>query len=228
MKQPTRSLGASPLQRQAYPKNLLLTASDGWNVDLPPELTADVCAGIGFALSLLTEREQTVLQLRYEHKKSLSEIGRILSRSTERVRQVESNAFRKLRKPENWTWIQHGILGTLKRAQTEAHNLGFEEGFEEGFQYGLSEATQSMSKNGLTASISCMPIEVLELSSRAFHGLQHAGYHTIGAVCLLLKEEIVRIPGLGPKSFAEIAHALQKRGIQYTAWDIFATHNQTE
>jgi RNA polymerase primary sigma factor len=55
------------------------------------------------ALDILSERERTVLELRFglkeEQHYSLQEIGQRLGVTGERVRQIEARALRKLRHP---------------------------------------------------------------------------------------------------------------------------------
>ena len=56
------------------------------------------------ALSILSEREREVLMLRFgiegDHPMTLEEIGRILTVTRERIRQIEAKALRKLRHPK--------------------------------------------------------------------------------------------------------------------------------
>jgi RNA polymerase primary sigma factor len=76
--------------------------------DLPEEVTADQLRRVEVreALEVLNERQRRVLELRYglagDAPRSLEEVGRVLGVTRERVRQLESNAFRELqsRSPE--------------------------------------------------------------------------------------------------------------------------------
>ncbi len=68
------------------------------------DLTADSQrAALQEALEGLTDMERRVVMLKYglrdEEEKSLSEVGRILGRSRERVRQLQESALRKMRTP---------------------------------------------------------------------------------------------------------------------------------
>jgi len=55
-------------------------------------------------LSALSEREKTVLQLRFgltdDHCRTLEEVGTVFGVTRERIRQIEANALRKLRDPK--------------------------------------------------------------------------------------------------------------------------------
>jgi len=70
----------------------------------PDELVAEeqLRRGVGACLDHLTEREALILRLRYgldmHEPHSLQEIGDVLSISRERVRQLEKQAFGKLRR----------------------------------------------------------------------------------------------------------------------------------
>ena len=61
--------------KEPYPRNLLLAVRGTWEQESPTELTADVLAGIQYAISTLNEREQLVIYRRYKERKKLREIG---------------------------------------------------------------------------------------------------------------------------------------------------------
>lgn len=50
-------------------------------------------------MNTLSERERTVLKLRFGFDRSLGEIGRVLGVTRERIRQIEPKALRKLKHP---------------------------------------------------------------------------------------------------------------------------------
>lgn len=55
---------------------------------------------------VLTEREKQVLELRIEQRKTLSEVGKILGISRERVRQIEVKVRKKMKYKELWEKIK--------------------------------------------------------------------------------------------------------------------------
>ena len=75
----------------------------------PEELTLarDLQTRVKHHLAQLTERERTILCLRYgigmDHEHTLEEISRRLSLSRERIRQIEAEAMKKLRRPTIFT-----------------------------------------------------------------------------------------------------------------------------
>ena len=74
------------------------------NTKSPDELllNEDLLARLGGLLSLIDEREATILRLRYglgeggAEPMTLKEIGKIVGLTRERVRQIERDALRKL------------------------------------------------------------------------------------------------------------------------------------
>ena len=67
-------------------------------------LFGDLKEKLGYALGVLNEREKLVLTLRFglggDEPKSLTEVGKVIKVSSERVRQIEAKALRKLRRRE--------------------------------------------------------------------------------------------------------------------------------
>lgn len=94
-----------------YPENLLTDIG----VELifgKPEYTAlndDQMAGLAHALTTIREREQEMIRLRYEEKKTLQEIGDQYELSRERVRQIIAKGVRKLRHPSRTVYVRDGF-----------------------------------------------------------------------------------------------------------------------
>lgn len=91
---------------QVFPYNLIESMDDEWHeIDMP------YCAMFlkKTIAKNLTDREQRILSLRYEHGFNLEETGKEFGVTRERIRQIEARAIRKLRrpsltikKPKNW------------------------------------------------------------------------------------------------------------------------------
>ena len=92
-----------------YPHNLILSAIWIWELEPPIAYTPEILARIEYAIGTLSHREQNLLHLRYKERKTLKEIGGFFGVSQERVRQIERDALRHLRKPDRWQLIVNGI-----------------------------------------------------------------------------------------------------------------------
>jgi len=72
-------------------------------------LNDDQMAGLAHALTTIREREQEMIRLRYEEKKTLQEIGDQYELSRERVRQIIAKGVRKLRHPSRTVYVRDGF-----------------------------------------------------------------------------------------------------------------------
>ena len=207
--------------KEEYPRNLLLAIRGGWEQEEPTELTSDILAGIEYALSTLNEREQLVLCRRYKEQKTLREIGEEIGVKQERSRQIETAALRKLRYPRNMRFITKGVDGYIKERCKVEYERGYQVGYNAGYQQGVDEASNGVSKAGISVTIVSLPIEALDLSVRSFNALRRAGYVTIGDLLKVNEKEIIPIKNLGTKLRQEVAVSLYRYGISQTAWDIY-------
>lgn len=173
----TISTEAQPLHEE-YPYNLL-TAIVGQTALVPPEvMTTDRCHGLQYALATLEDRERDVIRGRYENNLSRGEIGRAWDLSIERIRQIETKAIAKLRYPARWNYIK---LGISHRVQ-EAHTKGYHEGYNVGYQNGVYDTQHGVTLTSQDAEHFHLPIECMELSTRARSCLMMANLKTIGDV----------------------------------------------
>lgn len=207
--------------KEEYPRNLLLAVRGAWEQNEPTELTADVLAGIQYAISTLNEREQLVITRRYKDRKNLREIGEEIGVKQERSRQIETAALRKLRYPRNMRFITMGVDGYIKDRCKVEYERGYQVGYNEGYQQGVNEASNGVSKAGISVTIVSLPIEALDLSVRFFNALRRAGYETIGELLNVDEKGIIHIKNLGTKQRQEVAVSLYRYGLSQTAWDIY-------
>lgn len=185
--------------KDEYPLNLIRALTDEKIEDYgiqTEKITDDVMDGLTHALSTLTEREQRILQLRYQERKTLREIGEAFGVTTEAIRSQEHKALRKLRNPPRLGYIKYGKKGFEKRiAERRAeHERAFK---ERGFK---------------------IPIDELDLSVRAFNSLVRKNCATVEDMISLTTEDIESINNLGPKTKEEIALKLESLGAFHTAW----------
>ena len=207
--------------KEEYPRNLLLAVRGAWEQEEPTELTADVLAGIQYALSTLNEREQLVLCRRYKDGKKLREIGEEIGVKQERSRQIETAALRKLRYPRNMFFMTKGVDEYIKKRCKVEYERGYQVGYNAGYQQGVDEASNGVSKAGISVTIVSLPIEALDMSVRSFNALRRAGYVTIGDLLNVDEKGIIHIKNLGSKQRQEVAVSLYRYGISQTSWDIY-------
>ena len=101
------------------------------------------------------------------------------------------------------------------------YERGYQVGYNAGYQQGVDEASNGVSKAGISVTIVSLPIEALDLSVRSFNALRCAGYVTIGDLLNVDEKGIIHIKNLGTKQRQEVAVSLYRYGISQTAWDIY-------
>ena len=210
-----------------YPKNLLCAVRGSLEADEPTELTEDVLAGIQYALSTLKDRERFVIVERYREKRTLRSIGEDIGVKTERVRQIVNKAERNLRHPRNIAFMTKGVIGYIKKVNAIEYERGYKRGYDEGYEQGMKDAPNGVIRAGMSVTLASLPIEVLDLSIRAFNALKRAGYNSIGDIVPLTHREMIHIKNLGPKQRSEVAAGLHHYGLTHTDWDLFY-HEQKE
>lgn len=182
--------------RDEYPINLLKTIAAEqtrfeFNAD---EITEDKLDGLAHIIASLPEREQQILQLRYQERKTLREIGEIIGVTLERIRSQEHRAIYKLATPPRLGYIKYGKVAYEKLiAERKAEKEYNERGFN-------------------------IPLEELDLSVRAFNNLKKIGCDTVADVVDLTEEKILSVNSLGVKTRTEIAVKLVSLGAFNTAW----------
>lgn len=204
-----------------YPRNLLY-AVRGWHEEEEPtDLTKDVLSGVQYAVSTLSEREQFVINCRYAEGMTLRAIGEQIGVKSERTRQIEVTALRKLRYRRNLLFMTMGLEGYISEQNRVEYERGYQIGFNDGYEQGLLDAPKSVVKEGKSVAITSLPLEALNVSLRTRNALSRAGYKRIGDILKLYRREIIHIKNLGPKQREEVAAGLHYYGITETDWDFF-------
>lgn len=202
-----------------YPRNLLLAVKGQTDLTLPGMITEDIRKGIRYAISTLEPGEQELLRLRYKEAATRDAVGAKLGMEGEQVRQMEIKALRKLRIPSRWNYLQYGIAGYLKKTEADEYRKGFLMGYQEGYDRGAEDVRNGVGERGAADEVLDLPLEALRLSVHAYNCLTRVGYRRIRDVVGLEENSIYMIRRLGEKSAREIAQALQKFGILFTAWN---------
>ena len=204
---------------EAYPFNLLLAVKGQSDREIPEVLTDDHLAGIHYVLSLLDERERGILLQRYEEQKLRNEIAEDFDISPERVRQIESKACKKLQRLPNWSYIQYGVAGYLRKVVSSEYNRGYGVGYRMGYNDGVKDGISGATQPAGPDEVLNRPIETLDLPTRAHSCLIAMGCKRIADVVRVPGAKIATTPHLGRISANDIAKALKAQGIGITAWD---------
>lgn len=172
-------------------------------------------AGFDHALSDLTERERTILLMRFKEDRTLMQCAREFSITSERARQIEVKALRKLRNPKRARYIRYGYneaerQDEEKRLCIEAARKKEEElqRQREELQKKQEEEAKRLKAERLRDS-GCTPVEQLNLSIRSANALRRSGILTLADLMQIEEEELRSVHGVGDHSFREITRVLR-------------------
>lgn len=178
------------------------------------EILEDVMA------NCLTERENKVLQMRYEWRMPLEEVGKEFGVTKERIRQIDAKAIRKLRFQYRKGAILCVSKAELRKAQNEAER--YKEKAErlqdelDRIRNIAPEQREEAKKNSVLLED---PIDILDLSVRSYHGCIRAGIYTLGDLCGKTYTEMTKVRNLGKNSMQEIESKMHEYGLTFRTED---------
>lgn len=159
--------------------------------------------GVAEVLEKLSEREQMIMWSRYAENKTLKEVAKEYNVTTERIRQIEAKALRKLGYPRNINCV---MAISVKQHQYEIREKALQVEKELRQYYG-----EEMKKNGASLKVIAeIPIEELDLSVRPYNCLKRARINTVGQLQEMTKEKLLNVRNLGRKATAEIQSKLKE------------------
>ncbi len=139
------------LLKEPYPINLIKTVAYNRDLDIPEGLSTDILKGVKYVLSLLDERQQEIIRQRYQERKTYAEIADTFLVTRARICQLEQQAFVKIRKPYNWSFVQYGVWGYIYKLYKNGYINGYKDGFMLGSRAYLHkeerEGTKSTNKD---------------------------------------------------------------------------------
>ena len=202
-----------------YPYNLLVAIRGKAEREIPTTMTDDQQAGLEYVLSTLESREREILIQRYRDYLPRTEIAEDYGIIPERVRQIEAKACRKLQQLSKWNYIAYGVAGYVKRIAALEYNRGYSTGYGEGYADGKVDGTAGITKDYASHEVLNLPIESLNLSTRAYNCLRLINCKRVGDVVRLTDKKISTMRQLGKMSANEIAQAIKALNIHRSAWD---------
>lgn len=154
----------------------------------------------------LSEREKKVISLRVLENKTLQEVGDVFGVTRERIRQLETKAFRKLRGPLHRRQIEEDVINLSINSKREDFFREWEEFYEKSKLLG-DEMNERIEEDYLEAT----SVRELSLSIRSFNALMRAGIKNLKD--LSLYGDIKKIRNLGSKSYQEVVDKALEYGL---------------
>ncbi|MEG1926606.1 MAG: DNA-directed RNA polymerase subunit alpha C-terminal domain-containing protein [Ruthenibacterium sp.] len=209
------------LARLSYPNNLIYDiyqkAGEDFSTFVPP---VDIAESIEAVLDTLSDKAATAIVRRYDELCSLSEIGKELGVTRERIRVMLEQSLYKLQRQNTLRLIQCGLLQfneeqkilQLAREQSEADER---KRIENERQSRIEEMRQKMGFNkAIPTAGDKAPIETLNLTYRAFRILRQAHVFTVKDIYTLGVEGMMSLKGFGWTTCHNVCLALVKQGYQ--------------
>lgn len=206
-----------------YPENLFRAV---FCQTVDHEITEDQRKGLDHVLKDLRFYEQEVIRLRFEEEKTLKEVGEVLNLSSERIRQIEAKALRRLRNPIRSRYLIQGYesaSGELRDAikaqrqqEIDEVNKEIDDILKKKREYIEIIINCKDPNTALEISDNITLIDDLELSVRAYKCLRRAGIYTIADLLKMNPDDIRKIRNLGRRSFEEICERLTENG--FVVW----------
>ena len=164
----------------------------------------------------LTEREDKVLQMRYEWGLTLDQAGAELGITRERVRQIENKALRKLNYRTHLHELECVPKKDLMEAQSQVENYKAQADYlqrELDRIRGIVPAQREEAEQ--KGTLLETPIENLDLSVRSYNCLKRAGIQALGDLCGKTYTEMMKVRNLGKRSLAEIEDKMKENGLRF-------------
>jgi hypothetical protein len=187
--------------KEPYPMNLLLTINENVVAGRPLDtenITQDTIDGLFYAVSMLPQREQEMLRLRFEERKTYAEIGNVYGVNGTRARYLINHAMRLVRTPALFNYLKLGKQGY------EAQRIKY---VYEGKEY----APEILQKH----------ISDMGLSVKSINLLISVGCLTVEDVISFKKSQIENIYQIGIGTIREVAFKLEYMGVTDSNWSRF-------
>lgn len=110
------------MNNEKYPMNLLYAIGN----KIPDKVTADIRAGIEYAISELGVIEQNIISERFLEGKSVTETAEKFNLSEQCIMEIEQEALRNLRLPERYIYIEKGMHCYIMSVYSYAYKKGYD------------------------------------------------------------------------------------------------------
>lgn len=220
-----KSLAAKDRERvnllKVYPYNLIPIITDEDSTDAGEENEEQMryySPGIieDVMHKALTEREDKVLQMRYEWGMTLKEVGVEIGITQERVRQIEAKAFRKLHYRTYHYELECVPKNELIEAQAQVENYKAQADYLKSELDRIRSITPGQKEESEeNQSVMGTSVDTLDLSVRAYNCCYRAGIKTLGDLSMKTYNDMLKIRNMGRKSLQEIETKMAEYGIRF-------------
>ena len=173
----SRCFNRTAFVEECYPMNLLISV-----LSIPiesendtPDIWSYDIRNFKKLITTLTDREQRILQLRYQYGLTLDETGKIFDLTRERIRSIQVHAERKLR--------HRSATGGVKLIDREKYDeLKIENNVLKARIVELESKLEQTGSREEEKKPTDIAIEELNWSIRAYNCLKRAGFNTFGDI----------------------------------------------
>ena len=162
----------------------------------------------------LTERENKVLQMRYEWGMTLEEVGSELGATRERIRQIEAKAIRKMRTRKRDIMCAPAIDYRKELSDNEVlrNQVNYLQSELDKIRNITPEQREEADKK---RSVMETSIDELDLSVRSYNCCKRAGINTLGDLSMKTLNDMYHVRNLGRRSLQEIEKKMAEYGLRF-------------
>jgi hypothetical protein len=173
-----------------------------------------------YVLSFIKPKHIEVIRKYFKEKKTLEEIG-IERGVTRSMIQVDiSDAIREISTCENFEIMTVDFIKFIKGQRIFEKNTAYENGYEDGYAVGYDDGHKNACMDSEKQNCDPLdtPIEMLDLSVRAFNCLKRNGINTLRQLSLTEPEKLSSIRNLGKRTYAELVTLLEKHCVDVSGY----------
>lgn len=216
----------------SWQEKLFLDCFSGMDyMEIPPDINESMAFVLDPAHGLLTDREVTVLRLRYEQGMTFGETAKQFNVTQERIRQVEAKAMRKIRGGKATKYLMYGLpyIAQLDKLRSErysamrnkeledlqAHFNNLGKAHDRKAALDLLEAVRAFVEKNYPEQDNNgdIPITAMDFSVRTYNCLARAGINSLNQIRELNWKDLTRIRNMGQKSCMEVVEKVRRFGV---------------
>ena len=109
----------------------------------------------------------------------------------------------------------------MEKPKDATYYKGYTQGYLDGYRDGTKDVQKGITKELKNNDILQLPIESMEITTRAYNCLVRLGCRYVSDLLQLSETNLHRARGMGSKTAAEIACWLDRNGFKHTVWSTY-------